>query len=78
MSNLDTRAVRPLQSRPKAARVTIFAGGVLSCISDGKILVLCLESIVNYFNKIARTYNFRRMFNKEKKATGYAFFEVDA
>lgn len=55
-------------SRHKA-KALIFAGGVLSSISDA--------TLVNYFSNYGKVYNFRRAFNKEKKECGYAFFEVD-
>lgn len=51
-------------------RTTIFAGGVLSSLSD--------ESILRHFANLGRLHNFRRMYNKEKKDSGYAFFDVDS
>ncbi len=56
--------------RSKSKKVTIFAGGVLSSTPD--------ETIISHFEQFCTIYNFRRMFNKERRVAGYAFFEVDA
>lgn len=37
-----------------------------------------LETILAYFSEFGVLHNFRRMYNKEKKESGYAFFDVDA
>lgn len=48
---------------------TIFAGGVLSSLSD--------ETVLEYFSAYGRLHGFRRVFNKDRSESGYAFFEID-
>lgn len=50
--------------------IMLFAGGVMSTISD--------QSIINYFQKITPVHNFRRMYNENMRESGYAFFGVSA
>lgn len=48
--------------------VTIFAGGILSSTSD--------NTLIEYFSSFGEVRNFRRMYNKEQRESGYAFFEA--
>lgn len=48
--------------------VTIFAGGILSSVSD--------STLISYFSSFGEIYNFRRMFTRDQKESGYAFFEM--